>query len=194
MHRRAVLQLIDRCVATFPGDADQAARIRSLVEAHVDCFERTCMPGHITGSAWITSYDFSQCLLTHHKKLGKWLQLGGHADGEQHVERVAFQEAVEESGLQSLELLSIGEELTPLDLDVHLIPARTKSDGTDEPEHEHHDLRFLLLADPAESLTVSEESHDLAWVPADQLEDYTREISVLRLRDKASDLASRLRR
>jgi len=39
-------------------------------------------------------------LLTHHKKLGKWLQLGGHSDGNSNMLDVALKEAKEESMLR----------------------------------------------------------------------------------------------
>ena len=72
-----------------------------------------------------------------------------------------------------------GGELVPYDLDVHDIPARKQ-----DPLHEHHDVRFLLIAGADQELVVSDESHDLAWVPLEDLERYTDEVSVLRLRDK----------
>ena len=99
-------------------------------------------------------------VLTHHRKLERWLQLGGHADGETDLRGVALREAREESGLTRLRAL--GEEV--FDVDVHRIPARGAV-----PEHWHLDLRFLIEADPAEPLVVSDESHDVAWVPLDEV-------------------------
>jgi 8-oxo-dGTP pyrophosphatase MutT (NUDIX family) len=111
-------------------------------------------------------------LLTHHKKLGRWLQLGGHADGDSQVMRVASREAEEESGLKQLALVS--REI--FDIDVHLIPERGQ-----EPAHYHYDVRFLFEADKNETLVVSEESNDLAWVPLVSIEDYSCEESILRM-------------
>jgi 8-oxo-dGTP pyrophosphatase MutT (NUDIX family) len=181
-HRRHVLGLIERYLRRFPDEVEVAARIRALVEARTDCLARTCFaPGHLTGSAWIVSLDGARCLLTHHRKLDRWLQLGGHADGEPHLEQVALREAEEESGLRHFMMPPYRGELVPLDLDVHRIPARGA-----EPEHEHHDVRFLLVADPNLPLCVSEESHDLRWVAIDRLRDYTDEPSVLRLPAKVA--------
>ncbi len=134
-------------------------RIRALVEARPDCFERTCVPGHVTGSAWVFSADRRRFLLTHHRKLGRWLQLGGHADGDADVAAVALREAQEESGLGPFAFLVPPGPgpIAPIDLDVHAIPARPG-----EPAHEHHDVRFALVALGGEA-TPSSESHALRW-------------------------------
>ena len=100
-------------------------RICRLVESHADCFDRTCRPGHITGAAWILSVDRRRALLTHHRKLDRWLQLGGHADGQWHIEEVALREAREESGLTHFDIVPINGVVMPFDVDVHEIPART---------------------------------------------------------------------
>ena len=119
---------------------------------HVDCCERTLAIGHFTGSAWLVSADGERVLLTHHRKLGRWLQLGGHADGDGDLAAVARREAEEESGLSGLAL-----EGGIFDLDRHLIPARGN-----EPAHWHYDVRFVVRASD-ENFKVSEESHSLAW-------------------------------
>lgn len=116
-------------------------------------FERHHPPGHFTGSAWLLSRDGQRVLLTHHRKLGRWLQLGGHADGDHDLARVALREAEEESGLSGLSM-----EMAIFDIDRHAIPARG-----DEPEHWHYDVRFVVWAGADEAFTVSGESHDLAW-------------------------------
>ena len=120
------------------------------------CFERALKHGHFTGSAWLVSADGQRVLLTHHRKLGRWLQLGGHADGDPDLARVALREAEEESGLARLAL--DGEEI--FDLDRHRIPAR----GV-ESEHWHYDVRYVVRAGPDENFAVSAESLALAWRP-----------------------------
>jgi 8-oxo-dGTP pyrophosphatase MutT (NUDIX family) len=109
-------------------------------------------------------------LLTHHRKLDRWLQLGGHSDGDPDTLAVARREAEEESGLP---VRVLGTAI--FDLDVHEIPAR-KGD----PAHYHYDVRFIFVADH-EGFEVSDESHDLAWVPIDGLADYSTEESLLRM-------------
>jgi 8-oxo-dGTP pyrophosphatase MutT (NUDIX family) len=84
------------------GEASAVAETIAFVEAHPDCLLRSCAPGHLTGSAWIVSPDRRRTLLTLHRKLGKWLQLGGHADGDPDLLAVALREAREESGLARL--------------------------------------------------------------------------------------------
>jgi 8-oxo-dGTP pyrophosphatase MutT (NUDIX family) len=133
-------------------------------------------------AAWIKGISLAPPGLSiHHRKLGIWLQLGGHSDGESDVLSVAMDEAVEESGLTSLEVVC--EEI--FDLDVHGIPARKN-----EPAHFHYDVRFLFRQTGAEDYIVSEESHDLAWVPMAELESYTSEWSMRRMRDKAVRILS----
>lgn len=174
MHRTAILKLL-RAHAAQSLDAHEAemtADTMRFVEAHADCFERTCVPGHITGSAWIVSPDRLRTLLTHHHKLDKWLQLGGHADGETDILGVALREAREESGLTNVRAVSPDV----FDVDRHWIPAR-KTD----PGHYHYDLRFVIEADPAEPLVISNESKDLAWVEVAKVTTLNPEESMARM-------------
>jgi 8-oxo-dGTP pyrophosphatase MutT (NUDIX family) len=185
MHRQPLLELLDRYAARFPDESAMTDRIRVLVNDHTDCFERTCRPGHITGSAWVLSRDRTRCLLVHHAKLNRWLQPGGHADGENAIHEVALREVREETGLVNLELPTIDGELVPLDLDVHLIPARYRDGQLIEDAHEHHDVRFLVTAKGDEPIALSEESHDLGWFTRDEILARTDEESVLRMLRKA---------
>jgi 8-oxo-dGTP pyrophosphatase MutT (NUDIX family) len=186
MHRRPLLEMLDYYCSAFPSEGDVVDRIRSLVEGHVDCFDRTCRPGHITASSWIFSADRRRCLLAHHRQLGRWLQLGGHADGQPHVEQVALREAREESGMVGFDLVLTDGSLLPLDVDVHQIPARRDSEGrVVEDAHEHHDVRFLLVAHAGQQVRPSHESHDVAWFTPKEVRQLTDERSVLRMLDKA---------
>jgi 8-oxo-dGTP pyrophosphatase MutT (NUDIX family) len=189
MHRRPLLELLESYRRVFPGEADVVDRIVALVAAHADCFERTCRPGHITGAAWIVSADRRKCLLTHHRKLDRWLQLGGHADGQTQIEEVAFREAREESGISGFDFVPIAGALLPLDLDVHQIPARFDTAGNlVEDSHEHHDVRFLLVAHPNQQIAASDESHEIGWFTPEEVLQLTSEESVLRMLYKATEL------
>jgi 8-oxo-dGTP pyrophosphatase MutT (NUDIX family) len=128
---------------------------REFAARHVDCCERTCVPGHFTGSSWVVSADGERALLMHHCKLGIWVQPGGHADGDGDLAAVALREAPEETGLTGLRI-----EGGIFDLDRHLIPPR----GNDAA-HFHYDVRFVVRAGEDEAFVVNEESHALAWRP-----------------------------
>jgi 8-oxo-dGTP pyrophosphatase MutT (NUDIX family) len=177
-HRQPLLDLLDRYRSSGRLTAIERPsleRIFELVEREPRCFERTLLEGHITGSAWILDHRHERCLLTHHKKLGLWLQPGGHADGDPDVVRVATREAREESGIEAVRALR--SEI--FDVDVHAIPANPK-----EPAHFHYDVRFLFEAPEGSSYVVSEESHDLAWVLRADVGKYNVDASVVRLAEK----------
>lgn len=123
-----------------------------LIDAE-DPFRRERLVGHFTASVWLVSADGSRVLLTHHRKLGMWLQLGGHADGERDLKIAALKEAEEESGLTDLRI-----EPGIFDLDRHRIP-----EHKGVPEHWHYDVRYVVRACGNEAYIVSDESHDLAW-------------------------------
>lgn len=176
MHRRWLLEKLCDYRVRFPDEVWIVERFERFIENHADCFRRECVPGHITGSAWVIDRRRERTLLTHHRKLDKWLQLGGHSDGDAETVGVAVREAQEESGLE----VSVADEAI-FDLDVHEIPAHGK-----EPAHLHYDVRFLLMAS-TEAFVVTSESKALRWVTADEVGDLTQEESVLRMVRKWQD-------
>ena len=155
------------------------ARLRHFVETYIDCFERSLQIGHITGSGWVVDHERAHALLTHHRKLNKWLQLGGHADGDPDALRVALREAREESGLTMIRPVSDAI----YDIDIHVIPARDS-----EPEHLHYDVRFLLEAGRAAPLLASGESRSLAWTPLTKIAGLNPEESMARMVAKTPTL------
>lgn len=144
-----------------PEQVEVIDQFEDFLASSPDVFARQHPPGHFTGSAWLVSRDGRRALLTHHRKLDRWLQPGGHADGDADLARVALREAEEESGLTGL----TGERVI-YDLDRHAIPARGS-----EPEHWHYDVRFVVQASGNEAFVVGEESHDLAWREVTELVD-----------------------
>jgi 8-oxo-dGTP pyrophosphatase MutT (NUDIX family) len=179
--RAALLADLERYVPSGDGERAMAERLRAFVAAHPDCFQRTRSSGHVTGSAWVVDRAGEAAVLTHHRKLGKWLQLGGHADGDSDIRRVALREAVEESGLTEIEPASDGI----YDVDVHEIPARGA-----EPAHLHYDVRFAFYADRNALPAASEESHAVAWVPLAEIERFAIDDSVRRLAAKTRSLTT----
>ena len=176
MHRADVLQKLQRYCPKSEQERVQQERMITFVNDNPDCFSRNQLPGHLTGSAWLLHPSGDKVLLTLHKKLNQWLQLGGHADGDPNLLSVALKEAHEESGIDSIDVVC--EDI--FDLDVHFIPERKN-----EPGHYHYDIRFLLQAQHAH-FTVSEESVDLGWFTFDEIldSDFLVDASVRRMAEK----------
>lgn len=128
-------------------------------------------PGHFTASAFVCCARGQRVLLVHHRKLGRWLQPGGHPEvGDANLLETARRELVEETGVEPSRLLLEGL----FDVDVHEIPATPR-----EPPHRHYDVRFAFLADH-ERLRISPEVIDARWVPWTEVHAHTDERSVLR--------------
>jgi len=155
-----------------PTEAEAIAFITDFVRAHPDALHRSQLLGHLTGSAWIVDPARTRALLTHHRKLDKWLQPGGHADGDPDLRAVAMREAVEETGVAGMRLVSE----CIYDVDKHWIPERGEVPG-----HWHLDIRFMIEADPAQPFVVTDESHDLAWVELADVARLNPEESMARL-------------
>ncbi len=129
--------------------------ILRFCEAHNDALYRSSLTGHLTASAFVVDVTSSSVALIHHRKLDRWLQPGGHADGEGNLLLVAATEVAEEIGLSGLSFV-----LPAFDIDIHAIPERGEV-----PAHHHLDLRFLALADGTPDITGNDETNDAGWVP-----------------------------
>jgi 8-oxo-dGTP pyrophosphatase MutT (NUDIX family) len=159
-----------------------------FVEDHKNCFSRDCRSGHITASCWIVNARFlgerqhGQALLTWHKRLNRWLQMGGHVEPEDpSLLDAALREGSEESGLEQLRPISSAI----FDLDVHPIPEHKRKG---EAAHDHYDVRFLLEADSSQPLVVSPESREVAWVPLSGVAALNPDTSMRRMIAKTAAL------
>jgi 8-oxo-dGTP pyrophosphatase MutT (NUDIX family) len=130
-HRTIIINLLENYKTYNNTENITKNNFLYFIKNNSNCFERSNLKGHITASAWLLSPDHKQVLLTHHKKIGRWLQLGGHADGDSDIKKVALKEAHEESGIAQIKFFS--EEI--FDIDIHYIAAHKNT-----PAHYHSEL------------------------------------------------------
>ncbi|WP_414471911.1 NUDIX hydrolase [Microvirga sp. M2] len=153
--------LLDRHVRTFGGAAERHAVLRRQIESGDAIHSRSTFPGHVTASAFILDPAGRRVLLIHHRSLGRWLQPGGHYEAPESLEEAALREAVEETGVRELALDPWhGASGLPIDIDSHLIPARPQKG---EPEHWHHDIRYVLRAQEGGLDPDPSEVHGAEW-------------------------------
>ena len=127
-----------------------------LLESSEDAFWRGhFVPGHFTASCYIVDAE-GRLLVHHHRRLQRWLQMGGHVEPGESTAAAALREGSEESGLRDLAL--VGDAI--FDLDIHGIPA-----AKGEPDHDHFDVRYLARTASPEAIAMDgAESNELAWV------------------------------
>lgn len=154
-------------------------KMLELISTCEDCFFRSCRVGHFTASAFLLNNDLTGVLLMHHTKLDKWMQLGGHCDGDSDVMNVAIKEAREESGINDIRSLS--SEI--FDIDIHLIPPNKQDEA-----HYHFDIRFLLHAYNDDKFFKNNESKELRWVARDSQNLPSKSNSIIRMFEKLKKL------
>jgi 8-oxo-dGTP pyrophosphatase MutT (NUDIX family) len=163
--------LYDDAVLVLKGYEDQPELRQVYLDhlaAHPDGMYKPCGAGHLTSSALVIDPSRGRVLLTLHRKLNMWLQMGGHCEeGDRTVAEAALREATEESGIADLTLLPGG----PVRLDRHPIPA---------PCYWHLDVQYAALAPAGAEAAISDESLDLRWFAYDEVAGVA-DTSVVRL-------------
>ncbi len=165
-----------RAVIQSAPESSEKERFLYLLDNYSDALIRTCRPGHLTGSSLVFDPFSGQILMLFHSKLQKWLQPGGHADGDGDLARVALREAIEETGIPDLRVL---DEV--VDLDIHEVSPPK------EDRHEHYDVRFLVVAPEGTIPKGNHESQELRWIDVEDLDLLKVDSSVHRLTKRALD-------
>lgn len=157
------------------------SQMLSFAAAHPDALHRTCERGHFTGSSAVIDPSTGSLLVLFHRKAQRWLQPGGHADGDANLARVALREAIEETGIEGLRVWP-----APVDVDIHEVRF------PDAPPHLHLDVRFVIVAPSGATVSGNHESEALRWVRRDELVGLDADSSLHRLAGKALALAAGL--
>lgn len=206
-----LLELLQTYTPFDAGEAESVRQLRTFLASLApsqDAFGRELvgaetLRGHVTGSAWLVNGDNTRVVMLYHGKLNKWVQPGGHCDGDSDVLRVAMREAREETGLNvrplDLELWPwekrSGQRPKPqnqspilnqspiFDIDAHAIPEYWNT-----PAHTHFDVRFLLRADDAQTPVVSHESRQVRWVLLEEAAHLNGSASIARMIAKTRQL------
>lgn len=152
-------------------------RTLQFVRNHTNCFDRTLLHGHVTGSAWVLNPARTHTLMMHHRKIGLWLQPGGHADGDPDVLQVVLKETSEESGIPLSRISLIDEDV--FDVDIHTVYPSQFDD-----RHEHFDVRFLLEIDDHLEIPGNTESHQIGWIALDEVSHFNNALSLRRMVQK----------
>lgn len=161
--RESVIAILSGWAPPDAGQDSLRHAVLAFVEARDDACRRECVPGHVTASALVLDHSGDRVLLTLHRRLGRWVQLGGHCDDDDaDIVAAALREATEESGVDALRM---APELAA----VHVHPV-VCSLGVPT---RHLDLQFVAQAPPGARIAISDESEDLRWWPADALPEGT---------------------
>jgi 8-oxo-dGTP pyrophosphatase MutT (NUDIX family) len=182
--RQRLIDELSRALAEDEKERVDLEAMRTFARELAEPFSRAQANAHFTGSAVVVDPEGKRVCLVHHAKLGRWLQPGGHADpaDDGAMPETALREAREETGLR---VALHPRAPRPLDVDVHVIPARKT-----EPEHRHLDLRYLVVAENPDALAHDpDESLGARWLAWEEALHGTDEPALRRLLEKARRIA-----
>lgn len=164
MNKQPILDLLQNHQTSFSEEIEFRKQIIEFLEQNDDFALRSNLTGQLTGSAWVVNKERTKVLLIHHKKLNKWLQIGGHIEAtDKTIEETILREIKEESGLKGLKLLSS----SIYDIDIHTIPQKKEI-----AEHLHFDIRLIVEADENEILLPQdEEILDIKWYSVNEVQN-----------------------
>lgn len=171
-------------------EAEDQKELLKWLDSGLDIWSRECRAGHMTASAWIVSPDRKKVLMAYHKLYDSWSWLGGHADGEHDLTRVALKEVMEESGLSDCRLVS--DEIYSLEI---LTVDGHEKKGVYVPSHLHLNVTYLIEADPSLPIRPKpDENKAVRWFERDDAvsassEPWFRERIYSKLNRKLTDLS-----
>ncbi|MBP9779807.1 NUDIX hydrolase [Candidatus Gracilibacteria bacterium] len=166
MNAKSLVETLQKYQERFPLERESCSKTISLLEKYGDdCYENQHWEGHITASMIIINPEKTKTLLMLHKKFNKWLQFGGHSDGDPDTFATALREFHEESGIE-VEPECNGEIFF---VDVHPISADLKG----RPSHFHHDIMYLgIIGEDTPFSRQEDEVDDIRWFSLDGIEQY----------------------
>ena len=162
-----VAEVVDRYLARFPEERDRLVPLMSALEHGTAITDRANSEGHLTCSAILLDPK-GRVLHIRHNVLGTWLRPGGHVEPhDTSLPQAALRELCEETGIPA-SLVTAIDEITPLDIDAHVIPANP---ARGEPEHWHFDLCYAFrVADRPEVALQAAEVSGYQWSPVSELQ------------------------
>lgn len=170
MKEKLIAQILHYTPVNEQEETDKKTLL-ALLNHTEDISVRENLTMHLTASAWVVSPERKLVLMAYHKLYDSWAWLGGHADGDWNLCRVAEKEAREESGIETLTLISP----EPVSLEILTVNGHEKK-GEYVPCHLHLNLTFLFEAEPTQALRCKpDENSGVAWLDMDELAEKSSE-------------------